>query len=141
MVADLVRLNDDRIPRLLERQERGASHRRTGGVPNEFGIFTAGDTAGLVSALACAVAAEGSRGYRDADLLGRLHQAARFLLKVQHDDGTIDLYSTNFHSPPDTAFVLEGLCPACVILERSGWPPLAPVVADLRRFIDGPRRP
>jgi hypothetical protein len=135
LVADLVRLNDDRLPGLLERQERGASHRWAGGVANEFGIFTAGDTAGLVSALACAVAAEGSRGYRDADLLGRLQQAARFLLKVQHDDGTIDLYSTNFHSPPDTAFVLERLCPACAILERRGWPPLAPVVADLRRFI------
>jgi len=135
LVRDLVRRNDDRIPGLLERQERGASHRWAGGVPNEFGIFTAGDTAGLVSALACAIAAEGSRGHHDTDLLGRLQQAARFLLKIQHDDGTIDLYSTNFHSPPDTAFVLEGLCPACAILERAGWPPLAPVVADLRRFI------
>jgi len=135
LVADLVRRNDDRIPRLLERQERRTSHRWVGGLPNEFGIFTAGDTAGFVSALACAITAEGSRLYRDADLREPLQQAARFLLNVQHDDGTIDLFATNFHSPPDTAFVLEGLCPACTILERSGWPPQAPVVADLRRFI------
>jgi hypothetical protein len=27
LIADLTRLNDDRVPRLLERQERGASHR------------------------------------------------------------------------------------------------------------------
>ena len=35
LVADLVRRNDDRIPRLLERQERGPSHRWAGGVPNK----------------------------------------------------------------------------------------------------------
>jgi len=135
LAADLVRLNDDRIPRLLERQERGASHRWVGGVLNEFGMCTAGDTAGLVSALACALAAPESRRYRDAALLDPLRQASRFLLKAQHDDGTIDLYSTNFHSPPDTAFVLEGLCPACAILARDGWSSLAPITADLRRFI------
>lgn len=135
LIADLVRLNDDRIPGLLERQERAASHRWSGGVLNEYGIGTAGDTAGLVSALACALTAPASRRYRDPTLLEPLQRAAGFLLRVQHGDGTIDLYSTNFHSPPDTAFVMEALCPACTILERDGWPRLTPVVADLRRFI------
>jgi hypothetical protein len=135
LVVDLVRRNDDRIPGLLERQARAASGRWTGGVLNEFGIGTAGDTAGLVSALACALAAPGSRHYRDTALLGPLLEAAGFLRTAQHDDGTIDLYSTNFHSPPDTAFVLDGLCPACAILERDGWSPLTRGVAELRRFI------
>ncbi len=135
LVADLIRSNDDRVPGLLTRQVRTPSHRWVGGLPNEFGLFTAGDAAGFVSALACAVVTPASRFYRSHDLVEPLTLAAQFLCRVQHDDGTIDLYSTNFHSPPDTAFVLEGLCPACAILERDGWSPLARVVSGLRQFI------
>ena len=39
----------------------------------------------------------------------RLALAAGALLELQHADGTIDLHTTNFHSPPDTAFVVEPL--------------------------------
>ena len=134
LVLELVRANDEQVARLLPRQERRASHRRVGGLPNEHGIYTAGEAAGFVSSLACASCAPGSSFHHSTALVEPLQLAVRFLLEVQHDDGTIDLHTTNFHSPPDTAFVLEALCPACTVMQRDAWPPLAAVVADLRRF-------
>jgi len=41
-----------------------------------------------------------------------------FLLDRQHEDGTIDLLTTNFHSPPDTAFAVEPLSLALSILKK-----------------------
>jgi hypothetical protein len=134
LVRALVRANDEQVARLLPRQERRASHPRVGGLPNEHGIYAAGEAAGFVSALACASCAPGSSFFHSTALVEPLQLAVRFLLEVQHDDGTIDLHTTNFHSPPDTAFVLEALCPACTVMQREAWPPHAAVVADLRRF-------
>jgi len=134
LVRALVRANDEQVARLLPRQERRASHPRVGGLPNEHGIYAAGEAAGFVSALACASCAPGSSFFHSTALVKPLQLAVRFLLEVQHDDGTIDLHTTNFHSPPDTAFVLEALCPACTVMQREAWPPHAAVVADLRRF-------
>jgi hypothetical protein len=134
LVRDLVGANDEHVARLLPRQERRASHRGVGGLPNEHGIYTAGEAAGFVSALACASCAPGSSWFHSTALVEPLQLAVRFLLEVQHDDGAIDLHTTNFHSPPDTAFVLDALCPACTVMQRDGWPPHAAVVADLRRF-------
>jgi len=135
LVHALVRANDDRVASLLPRQERRGSHRRVGGLPNEHGIYAAGEAAGFVSALACAGCAPQSRFFHAAGLVEPLRLALRFLLDAQHADGTIDLHTTNFHSPPDTAFVLEALCPACAIMQQGAWPPDASVVSDLRRFI------
>lgn len=39
---------------------------------------------------------------------------------MQHPDGTIDYSDTNFHSTPDTAFVLENMVPAYSFLTQLG---------------------
>ena len=134
-VSDLVRLNDQSVANLRERQERRAGHRWLGGMPNEDGIHTPHGTAGLISALACASCARESQYFDAPELVEPMHLAVRYLLKAQHADGTIDLYSTNFHSTPDTAFVLEVLCPAFTIMEREAWPAQSDLRADLRKFI------
>lgn len=135
LLRELIRANDEQIPRALQRQERGAAHPSRGGVPNEYGMFTAHDAAGLISTLVASHAAAGSRYYHSAELLEPLRLAARFLLKMQHDDGTIDLYSTNFHSTPDMGFVLEVIGSAATILRLDPWAEHAPLQADLRTFI------
>jgi hypothetical protein len=130
----LVRANDARIPALLERQETAPSHPWRGAVRDEHAVHSAGGTAGLVQALVAALAARGSRHRGSPEIAGRLALAARALLAFQHDDGTIDLPSTNFHSPPDTAFVLEPVCASLSVVRRArpDFPPEA--VADLERF-------
>ena len=133
-VAEMIRANDAQVPALLAKIERRADHPWRGGVANEYGIFTAHGTAGVISALACALAAPTSRYFNSPELAEPLGLAARYMLKAQHDDGTIDLYATNFHSPPDVAFVVETMAPACVLL-RSAPAAFAAVTADVGRFI------
>lgn len=56
-----------------------------------------------------------SRYYRSKVVAERLNQFADILLKEQYEDGTLDA-GGNRQSPPDTAFILEYICPAAVIL-------------------------
>ena len=49
------------------------------------------------------------RYYHDEELLRRLELAAAFIVREQHEDGTISPGWTNMHSPPDTAFAVVGL--------------------------------
>ncbi|MBI4626510.1 MAG: hypothetical protein HY736_25240 [Verrucomicrobia bacterium] len=135
LLRELVRANDAAIPSQLARQERRASHRWLGGIPNEYGIHTVSGTAGFLSSLVCAACAPGSKYFQSAGLVEPLRLAVRYLLAAQHDDGTVDLYSTNFHSPPDAAFILEVLSPACVLLRASSVPVLAAIATDLGNFI------
>ena len=135
IVRELVRANDAALPALLARQERRAGHRWLGGLPNDHGLPTPRGTAILVSSLACAAGAPASKFFRSTELVEPLRLAVRCLLAAQHDDGTIDLPETNFHSPPDTAFCLELLCPACVLLRASPEPTLAAIAAELGQFI------
>jgi hypothetical protein len=124
--ARLVRATDGRIPALLERQEAGS-----GLVRDEHGIASAGGTAGLVGTLVSAVAAPESR-FAGSPELGR--RIAALLLAFQHADGTIDLPTTNFHSPPDTAFVLEPVCASLSVIRKERPAVPAETAALLERF-------
>lgn len=135
LIRELVRANDASIPAQLARQERRAGQRWLGGLPNDVGVHSARNTAGLISSLACAVCAANSKYFRSADLVEPLRLAAGYLLVAQHDDGTTDLPETNFHSPPDTAFCLESLIPAYLLLHASDQPAHAAIVAELGKFI------
>jgi hypothetical protein len=64
-----------------------------------------------------------------------MEPTARFLLSVQYQDGNIDLYTTNFHSPPDTAFVVEPLAVAMSELRRSKVEGLEGIKAGLDKFL------
>jgi len=128
--ARLVRATDGRIPALLERQEAAPS----GVVRDEHGIPSAGGAAGLVATLVSALAAPESRFAGSPELGQRIALAGRALLGLQHADGTIDLATTNFHSPPDTAFVLEPVCTALSVVRRAHPPVPAEAVASLERF-------
>jgi len=135
LLGVLIRANDEGIPALLAKQERRAGHRWFGGLANAYGLHAAGDTSGLVSALTCALCAPGSRYFQSQELVEPLQAAVRALLNAQHEDGTVDYYATNFHSPPDLAFILEGMCPACALLRASAWPDLRPIATDLGTFV------
>ena len=134
LFARLVRANDARVPALLERQETAPSHPRRGALRDEQGLYVAGGTAGLVAALVAALSAPGSRLGASPEIAERLALAARALVAFQHADGTIDLPTTNFHSPPDTAFVLEPVCASLCVIRKEGPPVAAETVALLERF-------
>lgn len=134
LLRELIRANDAAIPALLAKQERRTGHRWLGGLPNDFGIHTARGTSGFIMALACGVGARDSNYFSSPELVEPLRLAARYLLAAQHGDGTTDLPETNFHSPPDTAFCLEALYPAYLLLQASTLPGLGDVREDLKKF-------
>lgn len=137
--ADLIRrltaANDALVEPLLARQERRAGHPARGAVADAFGIPTVHETARLVSVLAAATHAPGSRYHQATALVEPLELAVAHLLAAQHDDGTIDLVSTNFRSPPDTAFIIETVGAVAALLRARAWAPQARLQAELATFI------
>lgn len=122
LVRRLVAANDALVEPLLARQERRAGQPALGGVLDEFGIPTVHETARLLSVLASVSHAPDSRFHHATALIEPLEHAAGYLLKAQHQDGTIDLVTTNFHSPPDTAFMVEIIGSVAAVLHRTAWP-------------------
>jgi hypothetical protein len=109
----LVRHNDKHIRDLLDRQIKEEASAFFGAVPDHFGIFHPGGAASIIYHLLSGYYTGESRYYGDTTLIGPCIEAAEYLEDVQYDDGTFDLLTTNFNSPPDTAFIME---PVSVIL-------------------------
>ncbi len=109
-VLSLVKANDSLIPDLLKRQNANSPPIEVGGIPDHFGIYTAGGTARFIEILACAYLHPTSIYYQSSDLVEPMSLASHYMVETQYEDGTIDLHTTNFHSTPDTGFVLEHIC-------------------------------
>lgn len=129
----LVAANDRQVALLLARQLKRTHERFDGGLPDAHEIATAMGTATMVQHLVSAYIAPTSAYHASKIVRNSLDRAIAFLLRTQHEDGTIDLLSANFHSPPDTAFVVEPLCLAYAKMQ--GQPGLAGVAADLKKFL------
>jgi len=98
-----------------------------------------GTSAGLFSHLTALYLAPESTHYHSAELLERMDRVLDYLLRVQHPDGTIDLYITNFASPPDTSFVIDMLAPAAEVFAGSQGPYNAPGTREVGN-VHPPRR-
>ena len=109
----LLRYNNEHVPELLERQNREKGSPEFGAVPDAYLIYHPGTAASFIYHMLAAYLFEDSAYYGNPDLIGRCLRAAAYLEKVQYEDGTFDLLTTNFNSPPDTAFIME---PVCVVL-------------------------
>ncbi|HEY3440710.1 MAG TPA: hypothetical protein VGK29_08170 [Paludibaculum sp.] len=109
---ELVERHDAAVDRLLKLQIVDKAHPECGGYGDEFGLYGAGTGGGLVDAFIAAWGYKGSRHYHSAVLQERMLLAAQYLMGKQHEDGTIDLLVTNFHSTPDVAFVIHGVAEA-----------------------------
>ncbi|MEA3480229.1 MAG: hypothetical protein U9R60_18745, partial [Bacteroidota bacterium] len=75
-----------------------------------------------------------SKYYLSESLEKPMDRAISCLLHVQYSDGTIDLHTTNFHSTPDTAFIVNYLSPVYVILKRLERPGLESLLHKMSRF-------
>lgn len=135
LMPQLIRVNDSRIPTMLAKQEKDASSKWYGGIKNESEVFYAGHAAGFIKSLSCSYVSEKSEYYESTELLKAMLLASEYLLHVQYSDGNIDLPSTNFHSPPDTAFVVEPLCIAYGLLSNLKTSNLSELLANLKKFL------
>ncbi|MEN8117889.1 MAG: hypothetical protein ABFS16_12965 [Bacteroidota bacterium] len=135
LVENLIKLNDERVPKIMELQDRNPGSKYYGGVHDSWKIFTPGSTGALIKILAISFIQPHSKFHLNESLIEPMELAIRYLLKVQHDDGTIDLLSTNFHSTPDTAFVVEPLCATYKLLRRAENEELKNILGLLERFL------
>ncbi len=88
---------------------------------------------GRATTLAMAYFDPASPARGEEAVAGRLEGAMQLLEAAQHDDGLIDLWVSNFHSPPDTAFMVEELVPLYEVL-RDQCPPSAAREGLLKRL-------
>ena len=115
----LVQANDDHIATLIDRQIQEAGSAFYGAVPDTLEIYHPGGAAGFIYHLLAGYFTSGSRYHGDTRLIRPCLDAAAYLEKVQYDDGTFDLLTTNFNSPPDTAFIMEPVCVVLGILRKA----------------------
>jgi hypothetical protein len=130
----LTELNDERIKGLLSNQMDKPGDRWDGGVLNEYEIPNAHSTSGFLTVLGASYASPSSKYYLSESLENAMERAIDCLLNVQYSDGTIDLHTTNFHSTPDTAFIVNYLSPVFVILKRLGRPELESLLRKMSSF-------
>jgi hypothetical protein len=109
LLSQLIRLNDKNIPGELSRQSIDKGNVYYGAVFNADSVVSPIGTAQLLQTLMCSLVSADSKYYQSNELLQRMILAAGGLLNLQHDDGTIDLLTTNFHSTPDLGFTVYPL--------------------------------
>ena len=134
VLQKLVEINDLSIEALIDRQINLPSDRWHGGLMNAYELPNAHSTYSFIVVLASSYACKFSKYYKSAKLEKPLERAIACLLNVQHEDGTIDLHSTNFHSTPDTGFLVNYLSPVYVCLKRMNQDGLISFISKLESF-------
>ncbi len=122
--AEVIRRHDEALEVLLKRQETNPSSRYVGGLSDPDGLWNPHGAAGIFEAAAAAYLCPGSRHFRTGDVAERIRLAAAHLRNQQHEDGTIDLLTTNFHSTPDLGFVVHPAANGALLASRNGAPEL-----------------
>ena len=127
-------INDSKIERLLLMQINKANSRWNGGVMDIYHVPNAHSTMNFIIKLSSSYASTYSKFYQSRKLESAMTRAMNCIVEVQHDDGTIDLHSTNFHSTPDTAFFVNYLSPVYLTLKSLNQPRLANLIRSFENF-------
>ena len=131
----LTEINDELIEGLISQQVSLPGERWDGGVADRFEVLNINSTLGFAGRLAISYSSPSSRYYLSSRLEGPMDQAMACVLKVQHEDGTTDLHTTNFHSTPDAAFLVNYISPIFVNLTRLARPGLLGVTGKMEQFL------
>ncbi|GAB3643024.1 hypothetical protein [Spirosoma arcticum] len=134
-LLELIKGNDQQLTTVRASRISEPAHPAFGGLKDGDDIPNPQSTADFVRRAACALSCPESAHYRSNALLGEMAGAIQYLLKVQHADGTLDLPATNFHSTPDTGFIVKRLTTAYALLVRSETPAMESVLAQLKSFL------
>ncbi|KQS31138.1 hypothetical protein [Dyadobacter sp. Leaf189] len=134
-LLEMVTRNDTSIESLRKFQVKDTDSPDLGGLRDGFDILNPHSTSAMVQCGAAGLFSPSSKYYKSTDLLASVNLAVLYLIKTQHSDGTIDLLSTNFHSTPDTGFLVKRLAMAYMLMEKSGTPGVDKVLANLKTFL------
>lgn len=124
----LIARHNASVDNILKLQITDPAHRRCGGYPDDFGLYSSGAGSGTLDLFAAAFVCPQSRYYRSPLLVERMKLAVRYLNSVTTPDGNINNPVTNFNSPPDTAFTVVGVAHAMKLVQMNGHPEIAAVI-------------
>ena len=134
-LVTLIKFNDADVKQLANYKITDPSHRYFGGYMSDTGIPNPHSTCAFINRACGAISCQESVFYQSKDLLQEIELALKGLLKMQHEDGTIDLVDTNFHSTPDTAFMVKRLVQSYKLLENGGTEGTANVLVPFKTFL------
>lgn len=107
--------HDETLGNRLRNQVKAPESRWCGAIPDGTGLHTPHSAADLLYLGAAAYFHHASSWHKSQELLDGMKRAAEFLERAQSPEGNIDLMSTNFNSPPDTAFIIHKIATAARI--------------------------
>ncbi|NEW85387.1 MAG: hypothetical protein GZ094_23915 [Mariniphaga sp.] len=119
LLSSLIKINDNIIPKLLNKQWIGKDDTYYGAIYDSDSVVSPQQTSNFIETLISSYVSPGSKYYRSTEILNRMTLAAKALLNLQHEDGTIDLLGTNFHSTPDLGFTIYPLAVAYSIMLKN----------------------
>jgi hypothetical protein len=118
----LLRNNDVSASRYLKSHKNLRRHSQGRPLTKEFAI------------LAASYYQPDSKYYKSKTVSVRLENILSELLLLQYPNGTLDS-GGNKQSPPDTAFILENLCPAAFLIKQNGFTGLENIRDRLNKFL------
>lgn len=118
-LVEWIKIHDKQLPNFKQYKVIDPKHKYVGGYIDSLEIPNPHSTSGFIAKACMLMSCPDSTFYKSKSVLKEVEEAAKAMLQFQHSDGTIDLLSTNFHSTPDTAFVLENIVPAFKFLKQT----------------------
>lgn len=134
-LLDWIKIYDQNFPNYKALKVTDANHKYAGGYMNDMEIPNPHSTAAFIATACMLMSCPESAFYQSKELVKEVEAATQCLLKMQHSDGTIDLLETNFHSTPDTGFILENMIPAYKYLKLSKVKGAEPSLELIKTFL------
>lgn len=131
----IIKSNDEVVKGFATLKVADKSNKYFGAFYDGNMYITAGHVGGFLMYACCAVSSPESAYYKSVSLLNEMKDASLGLLSLQNSDGTIDLIDTNFHSTPDTSFLVKRLAPAFTLLKKQSILGSEEVVANIEKFL------
>ena len=134
-ILEWIKIQDKQLPNYQKYKVIQKENKYFGGYMDDAELPNPHSTVGFIGKACMLWACEESVFYQQPSLVPDIELALISLLKMQHTDGTIDLLSTNFHSTPDTAFVLEDIIPAYHFIKERNHKNTEKLLSLLKQFI------
>lgn len=134
-LLEWIKIHDKQLPNFKALKISDPKHKYVGGYMDDVEIPNPHSTGGFIGKACMLMSCPESSFYQSGDVLKEVEAAAKAMLQFQHSDGTIDLLATNFHSTPDTAFVLENIIPAYKFLKQSNTKGSENTLELLKKFL------
>jgi len=115
---------DKSIDVSISRQILDKSHKYYGSYASDDGLYYGSTPTHLLDGFLTAIVLPQSRHYRSARVAERMELAANAFGRIQTKDGNWNLPTTNFNSPPDTAFIIQGISVTLMNARQYGFPDL-----------------